>query len=61
VGIGPCGRSLETGVARAADFISRVSPFVHGLLAARAQVFVSAFGHVLVIGLGARMLLRSSP
>jgi hypothetical protein len=33
----------------------------HHYLSARAQVFVSAFGNVLVIGLGARMLLRSSP
>jgi threonine/homoserine/homoserine lactone efflux protein len=33
----------------------------HRLLSPRAQVFVSAFGHVLVIGLGARLLLRSSP
>lgn len=31
----------------------------HRLLSPRAQVFVSAFGNVLVVGLGARMLLRS--
>jgi hypothetical protein len=33
--------------------------FQRGFFAPRAQVFVSAFGYVLVIGLGARMLLRS--
>ncbi|HEY6064556.1 MAG TPA: LysE family transporter [Thermoanaerobaculia bacterium] len=33
----------------------------HRFLSPRAQVFVSALGNVLVIGLGARILLRSSP
>jgi arginine exporter protein ArgO len=33
----------------------------HRFLSPRAQVLVSAFGNLLVIGLGAWMLLRSSP
>jgi hypothetical protein len=39
--------------------VGGISPVTHHYLPARAQVFVSALGNVLVVGLGARMLLRS--